>query len=97
MNTFAQRLATNSSWTRTENGADAIGSTGSPLLDLFGVVGALRTRPHDVDSMFEKAYNEIRCLPPSFLSTRVTCVVVWASVKLHAACGLGLPVPIVTL
>jgi hypothetical protein len=58
MNTFAQRLATNSSWTRTENGADAIGSTGSPLLDLFGVVGALRTRPHDVDSMFEKAYNE---------------------------------------
>lgn len=58
MNTFAQRLATNSSWTRTENDAIALGTTGSPLLDLFGVVGALRTRPQDVDSMFELAYNE---------------------------------------
>ena len=57
-NTFAQRLATNASWTRTENNAIALGTTGSPLLDLFGVVGALRTRPHDVDSMFELAYNE---------------------------------------
>jgi len=58
MTTFAQRLATNSSWTRTENDALALGTTGSPLLDLFGVVGALRTRPQDVDSMFEKAYSE---------------------------------------
>ena len=58
MTTFAQRLNQNASWTRTENDANALGSTGSALLDLFGTVGALRTRPHDVDSMFELAYKE---------------------------------------
>jgi hypothetical protein len=57
-NNFSSYLMRNASQTLTENGANALGSTGSALLDLFGTVGALRTRPHDVDSMFELAYKE---------------------------------------
>lgn len=43
----------------TENGAVAYKSTKSDLLDLYGVVGACRTRSDaDIIDMFEKAYKE---------------------------------------
>jgi hypothetical protein len=47
------------SFTLTENGAIALKSTGNDLVNLFGIVGALRSRSNDeVYSLFEKAFNE---------------------------------------
>ena len=50
-------------WKLTENGADALKSTGNYLLDLFATIGALRTRPdQDVLEAFAKAFSEDRLL-----------------------------------
>ena len=47
------------SYKYTENGALALSSTFSSLLDLFGLIGALRYRPDDeIISTFLPAYNE---------------------------------------
>lgn len=47
----------------TENGAIALKSTKSPLLDLFGVLGGLRTKPElNVENMFKNALDEDRLL-----------------------------------
>ncbi len=46
-----------SKWTLTENGADALNTTGNPLLDLYGVIGSLRTRSEDeIVSLFNRAF-----------------------------------------
>ena len=46
-------------WTRTENGAVALNTTGTACLDLFGTIGALRTADENrITGMFEEAYNE---------------------------------------
>jgi hypothetical protein len=59
---FATLLGEEFNWTFTENGQIARSSTGSSLLDLYGTVGALRTRPGDVIDMFASAFAEDRLL-----------------------------------
>ncbi len=45
--------------TQTLNGANALKSTQSPLVDLFAVAGALRNRPDiEIENLFAKAYAE---------------------------------------
>ena len=44
--------------TLTENGGLALSTTGDKLLNLFAVLGALRSRPTDVIDKFIDAYNE---------------------------------------
>ena len=45
--------------TYTENGAVARNSTGSALLDLYGTIGAMRSRSEDeIVSVFKRAWNE---------------------------------------
>lgn len=52
-------MATETNWKFTENGADALKSTRDSLLDLFGTIGALRSRSdEDVEQAFMKAYSE---------------------------------------
>lgn len=58
MSNFSQYLNNSQNATFTENGANALSSTGNALLDLFGVVGSLRTRLGDVVDLFEQAFNE---------------------------------------
>lgn len=60
MNKFVDAVKIESVKKFTENGAFAYNSTGnSALLDLFGVVGALRTRSEDeIETKFADAYNE---------------------------------------
>jgi hypothetical protein len=65
--TFAEYLNEDNCFTRTENNAFAFNTTGSSLLDLFGLIGALRTRPQDVVGLFEKAFAE-----DSLLATKMS-------------------------
>jgi hypothetical protein len=59
MKSFADLLSAEFvDWTYTENGQLARSSTGSSLLDLYGTVGSLRTRPTDVTGMFVSAFAE---------------------------------------
>lgn len=45
--------------TYTENGAVARNSTGSALLDLYGTIGAMRSRSEDeIVYAFKRAWNE---------------------------------------
>ena len=39
---FAEAMKNETKWTRTENGAVALNTTGTACLDLFGTIGALR-------------------------------------------------------
>lgn len=56
---FGQALSTEGNWTTTENGCDALKSTGSKLLDFYGTVGALRNAQCNVKTaMFEEAFKE---------------------------------------
>lgn len=55
---FLNNLEIETSITETENGGRALSSTGDGLLNLFAVLGALRSRPHDVIEKFDDAYNE---------------------------------------
>lgn len=55
---FLNDLEIETSVTETENGGRALSSTGDGLLNLFAVLGALRSRPHDVIEKFDDAYNE---------------------------------------
>lgn len=55
---FMDDLEIETSTTLTENGGRALSTTGDKLLNLFAVLGALRTRPTDVIKKFDAAYRE---------------------------------------
>lgn len=55
---FMDDLEIETSETLTENGGRALSTTGDKLLNLFAVLGALRTRPTDVIDKFDAAYRE---------------------------------------
>lgn len=55
---FMDDLEIETSTTLTENGGRALSTTGDKLLNLFAVLGALRTRPTDVIDKFDAAYRE---------------------------------------
>lgn len=60
---FVNAMKSENNWTKTENGADALLSTNSSLVDMFGVIGALRTRnENDIISLFTKAFAEDKLL-----------------------------------
>lgn len=57
-NLFAAALKTESKWTRTENGAVALNTTGEECLDFFSVVGSLREADEmRIYRLFEDAYR----------------------------------------
>ena len=55
---FMDDLEIETSVTLTENGGRALSTTGDKVLNLFAVLGALRTRPTDVIDKFDAAYRE---------------------------------------
>lgn len=56
---FAEAIKNETKWTRTENGAIALNTTGTACLDLFGTIGALRKADEArITSLFEEAYKE---------------------------------------
>ena len=56
---FADSMRKEENWTRTENGAVAIKSTGDKCLDFFGTCGALRDADDiRVQRIFADAYAE---------------------------------------
>lgn len=63
MKNFVECLEKENNYTETEKGAVALKSTGESLLDLFGQVGALRSRDEEnIESLFVKAFAEDRLL-----------------------------------
>ena len=68
MNKFLNALEIENNKTLTENGAVAFKSTSSKLLDLFGVIGAMRNRPMGhINSMFLEAFFEDKLLAMKML------------------------------
>ena len=62
-NKFISALKNDTNETLTENGAIAYRTTNSDLLDMFAVIGALRTRPADeIIRKFTKAFAEDKLL-----------------------------------
>lgn len=60
---FVNALNRETNFTRTENGAVALKSTGSALVDLFGQLGAMRDRSdREVEAAFIKGFAEDRLL-----------------------------------
>jgi len=60
---FVSALKQESNYTLTENGAVALKSTESALVDLFGQIGAMRNRTDaDIEAAFSKAFAEDRLL-----------------------------------
>ena len=56
---FAEAIKNETKWTRTENGAIALNTTGTACLDLFGTIGALRKADEArITFLFEEAYKE---------------------------------------
>jgi len=63
MNALINALKGLDDYKLTENGALSYRTTGNPLVDLFGVIGALRTRPpRDVAALFANAFAEDKLL-----------------------------------
>lgn len=61
-------------WGKTENGAVARTTTSSSLLDLFAVIGAMRSRNEDdIISMFRAAYAEDKALATKMLFYARNC------------------------
>ena len=55
---FAEAAKMNAAFTRTENGAAALNTTGDPRLDLFGSIGSLRTaRKERICRLFSEAWK----------------------------------------
>ncbi len=55
---FAEAAKTNAAFTRTENGAVALNTTGDARLDLFGTIGSLRTAENErVNRLFSEAWK----------------------------------------
>ena len=68
MNKFLNALEMENNKTLTENGAVAFSSTSSKLLDLFGTIGALRTRSiGSINTMFLDAFLEDKLLAMKML------------------------------
>lgn len=62
-NKFLAGMEEETNWKQTENGADALASTKDTLVDMFGTIGALRTRSaEDIQNIFCKAYEEDKTL-----------------------------------
>lgn len=58
---FAEIMKEESTWTKTENGADCKNTTGSALLDFFSTIGSMRTRSEqDIIKKFKLACLESR-------------------------------------
>ena len=58
-NKFLSFLQRETNFTSTENGAIALKTTNSQLLDLFGCIGSLRTRDNtDIERLFSMAFSE---------------------------------------
>ena len=56
---FAEAAKNNSIFTRTENGAVALNTTGDARLDLFGTIGALRGAEKErINRLFAEAYRQ---------------------------------------
>ena len=56
---FAQAMNDETTKTFTENGAKARNTSNNALVDLFGTIGALRTRSAtDIETLFEEAYKQ---------------------------------------
>lgn len=56
---FAEAAKNKASFTRTENGAVALNTSGNKNLDLFSTIGALRNTSSDrIECLFADAYNE---------------------------------------
>ena len=56
---FADEMRKEAAFTRTENGAVALNTTGDACLDLFSTIGALRKADDvRVQSLFAEAYKE---------------------------------------
>lgn len=55
---FMDDLEIETSTTLTENGGRALSTTGDKLINLFAVLGALRSRPTDVIDKFDAAFRE---------------------------------------
>lgn len=55
---FMDDLEIETSTTLTENGGRALSTTGDKLLNLFAVLGALRSRPTDVIDKYDAAFRE---------------------------------------
>ena len=55
---FMDDLEIETSTTLTENGGRALSTTGDKLINLFAVLGALRSRPTDVINKFDAAFRE---------------------------------------
>jgi hypothetical protein len=63
MTSFVNALQASNDYTQTENGATALSSTGNALVDLFGVIGALRSRTDaEILELFSKAFSVDRLL-----------------------------------
>ena len=59
MNNFINAMKKANNYTTTENGEVAVKSTNDAIVDLFGMIGSLRTRSEaDVINLFMKAYAE---------------------------------------
>lgn len=62
-NTFVSNMQKENNWTLTENGALAMKSTNSDIVDLFGTIGSLRSRSaSEVERLFSKAFAEDKLL-----------------------------------
>lgn len=65
---FIKSIKNETNETLTENGAIAYRTTNSDLLDLFAVIGALRTRPsQEIETKFIKAFAEDQLLAMKML------------------------------
>ena len=63
MNSFVSSMQKDNNMTMTENGALAMKSTYSDIVDLFGTIGALRSREtSEVERLFAKAFAEDKLL-----------------------------------
>lgn len=68
MTDFANAMKNESTHTFTENGARAHNTTNNACLDLFGTIGALRSRDDaDVQRLFSEAYKEDKLLATKIL------------------------------
>lgn len=56
---FAEAAREEAKWTRTENGAVALNTSGNALLDLFATIGSLREADESrIETLFEEAYKQ---------------------------------------